>query len=102
MAWGKGVSGNPKGAPKKAFTQDFDQLLAKKRMHDEGTQIISDKWADIIEAIAEQAMMGNVQAAAFLRDTFIGKPKESVQHDISEEAKSGLKLAYSLEVGSGN
>lgn len=94
--WVKGVSGNPKGAPKTAFRQDFDQLLAKKKMHDEGTQIVADKWADIIEAMANQAIQGNVQAAAFLRDTFIGRPKESIQHDLSDETKIGLKLSYSV------
>lgn len=95
--WVKGVSGNPNGKPKTAFKLDFDQLMAKKRMHDEGSQIVSDKWADIVEAMAQQAITGNVQAAAFLRDTFIGKPKDSIQHDISEDAKKMIQISISKD-----
>jgi hypothetical protein len=95
--WEKGQSGNPAGNKKTAFKDDFDNLLAKKKMHDEGVQIVADKWADIIEAMANIAIKGNVQAAVFLRDTFIGKPKETISHDISEDAKQGLTLAYSIK-----
>lgn len=95
-AWVKGVSGNPSGSKKTAFKEDFDNLLAKKKMFDEGLQIASDKWSDIIEAMAAQAIKGNVQAAVFIRDTFQGKPKEVIQHDLTDESKEGLRLAYSI------
>lgn len=95
--WVKGVSGNPAGGKKTAFKQDFDQLLAKKKMYDEGSQIVSDKWSDIIEAMASSAIAGNVQAAAFLRDTFIGKPKESIQHDVGDNLKNSIHITISKE-----
>jgi len=82
-----GNNANPKGRPKTAYKENFDQLMAKKRMHDEGTQIVSEKWADIIEAMANIAIKGNVEAAKFLRDTFIGKPKETVDHNLAEGSK---------------
>lgn len=95
-AWVKGVSGNPKGSKKTAFRDDFDNLLAKKKMFDQGLQITSGKWAEIIEAMAFFAIKGNVQAAVFLRDTFHGKPKETIQHDVTDDTKEGLRLAYSI------
>ena len=91
-----GVSGNLAGRPKSAFRDSFDQLAAKKRMMDQGLQVLNRDWTEIVEAMALCAIAGNVQAAIFLRDTFIGKPKEIIQHDITEEAKEGLKLAYSI------
>lgn len=94
--WVKGQSGNPAGSKKTEFKDDFDNLLAKKKMYDEGLQIASEKWTDIIEAMAICAIKGNVQAAVFIRDTFQGKPKEVIQHDVTDEAKEGLRLAYSI------
>lgn len=91
--WVKGKSPNPNGRPKTAFKLDFDQLLAKKKMHDEGSQIVADKWSDIIEAMANSAIAGNVQAAVFLRDTFVGKPKETMQHDVSDNLKSSIHIS---------
>jgi len=92
--WVKGQSGNPAGAKKTAYKENFDQLMAKKRMHDEGTQIVAEKWADIIESMASIAILGNVEAAKFLRDTFIGKPKEVIDHNLSDNSKIEIKLNY--------
>jgi hypothetical protein len=94
--WVKGQSGNLTGRPKTAFKENFDQLKAKIKMQDEGSQIVAEEWADIISGMVYQAKVGNVQAAIFLRDTFLGKPKETVVHDIDENAKEGLRLAYSI------
>lgn len=96
MGWAKGQSGNTKGRPKTLFKEDFDNLVEKKKMYDLGLQITSTKWDEIIQAMADHAIAGNVQAANFLRDTFLGKPKETVQHDVTDEAKEGLRLAYSI------
>jgi hypothetical protein len=92
-----GNNANPKGRPKTAYKEDFDQLMAKKKMFDRGCQIANDKWEDIIEAMATQAIRGNVQAAVFIRDTFIGKPKDTIIHDTTEDVKHGLRLAYSIK-----
>ena len=89
-----GNNANPKGRPKTAYKENFDQLMAKKRMHDEGTQIVAEKWSDIIESMASIAILGNVEAAKFLRDTFIGKPKEVIDHNLSDNSKIEIKLNY--------
>ena len=96
-----GQSGNPKGRPKSAFLDNYDSLQAKRTMINQGSQLVAENWPDIVYSMIEQAIKGNVQAAVFIRDTFIGKPKETVQHDVSEEAKEGLKLAYNLGVNNG-
>ncbi len=42
------------------------------------------------------AEKGNVQAAAFVASYVLGKPKETIIHDIAENASEGLRLAYSI------
>lgn len=92
----KGVSGNPKGRPKTAFKESYDNLAAKKEMMDKGIQVLAADWEEVVVAMVECAIGGNVQAAVFLRDTFIGKPKDIIEHDVTEDAKMGLRLAYSI------
>lgn len=95
--WQKGApSPNPNGRPKAAFKENFDQLKAKKEMFDRGTQILNEKWDDIFYAMCELAILGNVQAANFVANYILGKPKETIVHDVTEDAKNGLKLAYAL------
>jgi len=94
--WDKGESGNPAGRPKSAFKNDFDQLQAKKQMFDEGLQVYKENYEEIIRAMCGQAIKGNVPAAVYLRDSFLGKPKETISHDVTDEAKEGLRLAYSI------
>lgn len=93
--WVKGVSGNPAGSKKTAFRDDFDNLKEKKRMFDLGLQITSESWDEIIQSMANHAIGGNVQAAAFLRDTFIGKPREVL--DVDMKAPEGLKITISKD-----
>lgn len=90
--WVKGQSGNIAGRPKTAFKEGFDQLVAKKNMYDRGLQIVNQSWDSIIEAMADQAIEGNHNAAIFLRDTFLGKPKETVEHDGSVESKMKITI----------
>jgi len=73
-----GKSGNPAGRPKSAFKDNFDQLQAKQQMADIGTQIYRENYEEIILAMCNQAIKGNVQAAVYLRDSLIGRPKETV------------------------
>ena len=91
-----GQSGNPAGRPKSAFKQEFDELIHKKKMHETGIKILGESWDSIVRAMVNHAVRGNVQAAVFLRDTFLGKPKETMSHEVADK---GIKvtLAYSDE-----
>lgn len=97
MGWVKGQSGNSKGRPKTAFREDFDSLKAKKDMYEKGLQVVNEGWVEIVEAMVYHAIAGNHNAAIFIRDTFLGRPKENIQHDLADDAKEGLKLAYKME-----
>jgi hypothetical protein len=92
-----GQSGNPKGRPKTAFKENFDNLLAKKKMYEEAVQIASERWSDIFHSMCDEAEKGNVQAATFIRDYVLGKPKETVSHEVGDETKNTIRLAYSLK-----
>jgi Family of unknown function (DUF5681) len=93
--WGNGRSGNPAGRPKTAFKENFDQLTAKKKMFEEATQILSERWADVFHAMCDQAIKGNPQAAAFIANYVLGKPKESIDLDLT--SREGLKIVISKE-----
>jgi translation elongation factor EF-Ts len=92
----KGQSGNPAGKPKSLYKNEFDDLIRKKKMHEQGLAILGESWDSIVRSMVNHAVRGNVQAAVFLRDTFIGKPKETISHDLADK---GIKvtLAYSDE-----
>ena len=88
-----GNNANPKGRPKTAFKENFDQLLAKKKMFDEATQVLSERWVDIVSAMCDCAEKGNVQAAVFITSYVLGKPKETVEHDVGDNLKSSINIS---------
>jgi hypothetical protein len=88
-----GQSGNPNGRPKAAFKESFDELMHKKKMHETGLVIVSESWESIVRGMVNHAVRGNVQAAIFLRDTFVGKPKETISHDVSDKGIT-VTLSY--------
>ena len=94
----KGNTFGKAGRPKTAFKEGFDQLAAKKKMFEEATQILSERWGDVFHAMCDQAEAGNPQAASFIANYVLGKPKETIQHDVTDEAKDVLKLAYKIGV----
>jgi hypothetical protein len=79
-----------------AFKDTFDNLTAQKNMIGKATQILNEEFEDIVYALCDQAKAGNTQAASLLFNYVLGKPKEVIQHDITDEAKQGLRLAYSI------
>ncbi len=95
--WVKGQSGNLAGRPKTAYKDNFDQLKAKTKMFDEASQILSERWSDIYHSMCDCAEAGNVQAATFVTSYVLGKPKETVVHDVTDDAKGALKLSYTVD-----
>lgn len=65
----KGVSGNPKGAPKKL--PDLDRILANVIGNDEESEAI-------IRALYKKALKGDTRAAEILLDRGWGKVKQSI------------------------
>jgi hypothetical protein len=96
--WQKGAaSPNPSGRPKSAFKENFDQLAAKKKMFEEATQVLSERWADIVHSMCDCAEGGNVQAAAFVASYVLGKPTETVKHDIGDELRKSIHISIIKE-----
>jgi hypothetical protein len=89
-----GNNANPSGRPKTAYKENFDQLKAKKEMFDRGTQILNEKWDDIFYSMCDLAIKGNVQAANFVANYILGKPKETIQHDTVDN-KSTISISIS-------
>lgn len=90
----KGSVLNPRGGPAKPYTDKEKAWNQKARMMMNGLSIVESEWEEIIRAMCDCAKSGSVSAANFLRDTFIGKPKESVEIDTT---KSTIKLLYNLD-----
>jgi hypothetical protein len=81
------------GRPKSAFKDGFDQLKAKKKMHEEATQILSERWVDVFHAMCDMAEEGNTQAAVFVANYVLGKPKETIDLDIGGRAEIGITIS---------
>lgn len=93
----KGISGNKGGRPKTAHLDTAKRLKVSQMMIEQGCDIVSGEWESVVRSMVKQAQKGNVPAASWLRDTFIGKPKEVVSHEIDQESKGMLTLAYSIK-----
>lgn len=89
-----GNNANPNGRPKSLFKDSFEELKHKKRLHEQGLKIVGESWDSIVRAMCNQAVRGNVQAAVFVRDTFIGKPKEVISHDVTADKGVNITLSY--------
>jgi len=90
--WKKGVSGNPAGRTKTAYLEDFDTIRAKREMMGEATQILRERWQEVINAMIDHAIKGNPQAAAFVANYVLGKPKETVELDTSLQNKMKITI----------
>lgn len=75
----KGVSGNPKGRPKKVidFDAEIEEELAKIGAI-EGANIQITKQQLIIRKMAKKAMDGDVKAAQFLAERIKGRPTQKI------------------------
>jgi hypothetical protein len=93
--WAPGQSGNPKGRPKTAYLEDFDQIRAKREMLGEATQILRERWQDVVNAMIDHAIEGNPQAASFITNYVLGKPKESIDLDL--KPNEGLKIVITKD-----
>jgi hypothetical protein len=90
--WVKGQSGNLKGRPKTAYLESFDTIRAKREMMGEATQILRERWQEVVHAMIDAAIEGNPQAASFICNYVIGKPKEIIEHDISDSTKKAMQI----------
>lgn len=90
--WKKGYCPNPKGRPKTAYMESFDNIKAKREMLSEATQILRDRWQEVVHAMIDAAIEGNPQAASFICNYVIGKPKEIIEHDMTDSAKKALQI----------
>jgi hypothetical protein len=96
--WVKGgKSPNSAGRPKTAFKETFDNLTAQRNMVSKATQILNEEFEEIVYALCDQAKAGNTNAASLLFNYVLGKPKEVIQHDISDEARQGLRIVISKD-----
>jgi hypothetical protein len=90
----KGQTGNKRGRPKTAHLETVGKHQKTQQMITEGTNQLALSWPDIIDSLIKQAVRGNVPAATWLRDTFIGKPSETINHNAGESFKDAINLAY--------
>ena len=76
----KGVSGNPKGRPKKL--PELDKLLADVLGEEKDGITAAEA---ILRALRAKAAKGDIRAAEVLLDRGYGKPKQSVDHTSAGE-----------------
>ena len=74
----KGQSGNPKGRPKKL--PDLDKLLANILGDDDDDK---SEAAKVIASLLAQAKKGNVRAIEVLLERAYGKPKQTIDNNIT-------------------
>jgi ribosomal protein L17 len=85
----KGVSGNPKGAPKTKLLKDV--LTAELQTESNGI----DKLTAIINKLTTMAVKGDMKAIKEVLDRYAGK---SVQHNIIEEVEKPIFKQIDLDV----
>ena len=76
--WKKGESGNPNGRPRKL--PELDKLLADV-LGEEKDGVTAGEI--ILKAIRAKAAKGDVRAAELLLDRAYGKPKQSIDNNIT-------------------
>jgi hypothetical protein len=90
----KGESGNKRGRPKTAHLDTAGKIEKTQQMMTQGTNQLALSWPEVVDSLIKQAKKGNVPAATWLRDTFIGKPSETINHNAGESFKEAINLAY--------
>ena len=81
-SWKKGQSGNPRGAPKKAWHWAEVIRDAAERLGSDGREYR----VAIAEALLKEALKGNIAAIKELGDRLDGKPKQAFEvTDVNKE-----------------
>ena len=93
-----GVSGNPAGRPKKAYS--ITQML-----RDAGEQVVNEETGEtraqrLARIMWEQAEGGDRQMAQYITDRQDGKPKERVEHSESKVLRVRLDDGTDDDTGS--
>lgn len=87
---GRFTTGNT-GRPKVDHAGKLEQAKKAQALINRGCDIVDEHWDDIVRGMCQQAKR-SPQAAVWIRDTFIGKPKET---QIIEDANGeGLTIVY--------
>lgn len=74
--------------PKTEYHNDVESLQKQARMIKQGREILEGRWHEVVSAMIDCAVKKkSPTAAAWLRDTFIGKPQEvqKIEVDSGEE-----------------
>lgn len=96
-AWVKGVSGNPKGRPRKgkSLTDILERILKEKQVTFRGKQITGKEAA--VRKLLELALAGDVPALKYLIDRIDGRPNTTVKlEDESTDFLSALTEAHRI------
>lgn len=81
--------------PKSACSDDIATIHKRANMLRRGAEILDERWDEVVDAMIDCATKKkSVMAATWLRDTFIGKPKEQVE--LSNEVGKSFELSYKL------
>lgn len=84
--------------PKTEYYKDIRTLQKQANMLKRGTEMLDERWDEIVNSMIDFAVKKkSVTAAAWLRDTFIGKPIEQVKVDAENETQRIFGLAYNMD-----
>lgn len=86
--------------PKTEYAKDVEILKKQARMIKQGTEMLEERWPEVINAMLDVAIKKkSVMAATWLRDTFIGKPVDVVvqKEDNSDTPANVFSVPYTLD-----
>lgn len=87
--------------PKTEHFKDVRTLQKQANMLKRGAEMLDERWEEVVNAMIDTAVKKkSVNAATWLRDTFIGKPVDQVKLDTTEGTEGSNKffgLAYNMD-----
>ena len=72
--------------PNSELVSSVEMLQKRANMLRRGVELVDTQWDEIIQAMIDAAVKKkSVMAATWLRDTFIGKPTETIKHEADND-----------------